>query len=526
MKLDEKIFDIIIVFFLISSITLSGCVNVFQTDSCSILSYAVVDNHGYPIVELQVNVTGSITLKLLNPSGVLMERKQLTGGVQTVTFELAGYHETPLPGVYTLEACDQHGETVAQKTFVLHSPLLSITGFEGEWWKEGVNSYSLTEVTLSIENKGNTPVYLDEINVEIDENDVFTAPVLENSVEAGVKRQVSAFFYIPSLKKMEHKICVRVFDYSGNMVASNEFSDTPSYETSTERFSLSWRYKGKHYSITLPVPEKLLEFYTSIKRPLLEDYTFYVISPYDDNYVTMISHQLLSLYNKKGEDFVNFIGSFTQSITYKEEEGEYPEFPVELLHNKFGDCEDKAIFASALLENLGYDVALLRFPDHMAVGVHIADATYENRVYYQDFSGKKYLFLETSNTAWTLGNADEKYQNVVNFTLYPVISKPILIQDCEPPVRYTSMVEDYIQVDTTVKNIGTLDADNVRVSVVFLTPHGTEINGKSSDVFSVDAEKEKHVSFTVDYPDTAVAKVYVRVIHEEVICNEVTFVFD
>ncbi|HID25033.1 MAG TPA: hypothetical protein EYP23_01010 [Thermoplasmata archaeon] len=522
----KKIFDAIIVFFLIGFIALSGCVNIFQTDSCSILSHAVVDNHGYPTVELQVNVTGSITLKLFNPSGAFMERKQLTSGVQTVTFDVAGYHETPLSGVYTLEAYDKHGKTVAQKTFVLHPPLLSINGLEGEWWREGVNSYSLTEITLSVENKGNAPVYLDEINVEIDENDVFTAPVLQNTVEVGVKKQVSAFFYIPNLKKMEHKLSVRVFDYSGNMVASNEFSDTPSYKMSTEKFSLSWRYKGKHYSITLPVPEKLLEFYVSIKRPLLEDYTFYVISPYDDNYVTMISHQLFSLYNKEGEDLVNFIGSFTQSITYKEEEGEYPEFPVELLHNRFGDCEDKAIFASALLKNLGYDVALLRFPDHMAVGVHIADANYENRVYYQDFSGKKYLFLETSNTAWTLGEADEKYQNVVNFTLYPVISKPILIQECEPLTRYTSMVEDYIQVDTIVKNIGTRDADNVRISVVFLTPYGTGINGKSSDVFSVAAGKEKRVSFTVDYPDTAVAKVYVRVIHKGVMCNEVIFVFD
>ncbi|HEC81668.1 MAG TPA: hypothetical protein ENI42_04515, partial [Thermoplasmatales archaeon] len=437
-----------------------GCVTLFQTSSCRFVSYDVVDDDGYVAVRVEVNATGEVTLKLFDPSDKIVEEKQLDEGLQIVTLDLGGYHEMPSSGSYTLRAYGELEDVVAEKRFVVSPPSLSISGFSGEWWKEGMGSYSLIEVVLSVKNTGNVPVYLKKMNVTVD-GSTFSAFIFDGVVEGGETKEIAASFYIPDLADVEHGLTVDVFDFSGGMMASERFSDKPFYDSSMRRFTLNWKYKWRSYSVTLPLPEKLFGFCSSMERPLVEDYSFYVISPYDDGYVDMVTEKLTSLFNGEGEELINFIASFVQSIPYEEESGEYPQFPVELLFNGSGDCEDKAIFASSILYNLGYDVALLRFPEHMAVGVHLPDAIYDGRVYYEDSFGKRYLFLETSNTVWMLGNADLEYKHVANFTLYHVVSKPVLVQECEPPTRYTSVVEDYVEVETAVSNIGTADADDV-----------------------------------------------------------------
>lgn len=47
---------------------------------------------------------------------------------------------------------------------------------------------------------------------------------------------------------------------------------------------------------------------------------------------------------------------------------EYPKYPIETLVEKRGDCEDRAILAAALLKRMGYEVALLVLPTHVAQG--------------------------------------------------------------------------------------------------------------------------------------------------------------
>ena len=522
MKKTGKVFSVALLLFLSM---FSGCINPFQTGSCKFISYEIIDDDGYAALRVEVNATSGLTLKLFDPFNNPVGEKQLENGVQTVTIDLAESYETPADGSYTLKVYNGGTNVVTKKSFVVTPTSLSISDFRGIWWKEGVDSYSLIEVVLSIENNGNAPVYLKEMNVTVDGVSSFTAPIFNGTVEGKTSKGVASSFYVPDLDESEHVFVVKVFDYSGNVLVSKTFSEEPYYDSAMKRFSLSWKYKWRSFSISLPLPAELLSFYSSIKRPVIEDYSFYVISPYDDSYVDLVTRRLISLFNGEDEELIDFVASFVQSIPYAEEEGEYPQFPIELLNNGSGDCEDKAIFASSILYNLGYDVALLRFPEHMAVGVHLSDATYDGRIYYEDESGKRYLFLETSNTAWTLGNADLEYRHASNFTLYHVTSKPVLVQECKPPIRYTSVVKDYIKVDTNVKNIGTKDAENVYVSAAFLTQYGMVINGEESSHFTVAAGRGKRISFKVDYPDITVVKVYVRVVYKDKVSTEATFVF-
>ena len=84
---------------------------------------------------------------------------------------------------------------------------------------------------------------------------------------------------------------------------------------------------------------------------------------------------------------MNFVMAFVQSLPDTIDKGttpydEYPRYPVETLFARGGDCEDTPILVAALLDRLGYDVALLVLENaqHMAVGVSITD-TYES--YYE-----------------------------------------------------------------------------------------------------------------------------------------------
>ncbi len=80
-----------------------------------------------------------------------------------------------------------------------------------------------------------------------------------------------------------------------------------------------------------------------------------------------------------------------QSIPYKTDPYnhgyDYPRYPLETLYEKRGDCEDKSCLLVSLLKTMGYDVLLLEFPGHMAMGVAANDLTgtsyrYNNKDYY------------------------------------------------------------------------------------------------------------------------------------------------
>ncbi|HOI58543.1 MULTISPECIES: hypothetical protein [unclassified Methanoculleus] len=76
---------------------------------------------------------------------------------------------------------------------------------------------------------------------------------------------------------------------------------------------------------------------------------------------------------------------------------EYPRYPVETLVDGKGDCEDAAILMAGLLDVLDYDAVLLRYPDHMAIGIRMEGfnpyyAKYTPRYFVHE--GKHYYYLE------------------------------------------------------------------------------------------------------------------------------------
>ena len=98
---------------------------------------------------------------------------------------------------------------------------------------------------------------------------------------------------------------------------------------------------------------------------------------------------------------------------------EYPKYPIETLIDQSGDCEDLAILTFNLLaEYKGYkEMAFVFFPRHIGVGFKVSDRLIKARrsiglpSYYFEKDKKKYLYLETTNPAWNIGQLPKEYKD-------------------------------------------------------------------------------------------------------------------
>lgn len=107
--------------------------------------------------------------------------------------------------------------------------------------------------------------------------------------------------------------------------------------------------------------------------------------------------------------------NFTQAcISYALDEDttpspEWPRYPIETLMDECGDCEDDVILAAAILKRLGFEVALLYYPGHCALGLAGADGLPGEYV-MDPHTNLKYFYGETTAEGWRLGEVPEEYR--------------------------------------------------------------------------------------------------------------------
>lgn len=117
----------------------------------------------------------------------------------------------------------------------------------------------------------------------------------------------------------------------------------------------------------------------------------------------LCNNELLSDY-----EFAGLILSFTQEQCFpyqtdKDSTGhsEYLRFPLETMYETTGDCDCKAILASALFKTLGFRVAFAIMPRHAALAITLPDddLPFSNFV----MNGKRWFYCETTGDEWAPG---------------------------------------------------------------------------------------------------------------------------
>jgi len=169
-----------------------------------------------------------------------------------------------------------------------------------------------------------------------------------------------------------------------------------------------WKYPYGTWQWDLPIRlSTYVEYFERPRPPLVSSYVDMAKDP--SPYIDRMANQLKDAAVKANFSEVqklDFVVAFVQSLPYTQDKvtttaDEYPRYPLETLFDRGGDCEDTSILVAALLDRLGYEVALLHLDNahHMAVGVAVSNASGQ----YYEYSGKKYYYLETTGEGWRVG---------------------------------------------------------------------------------------------------------------------------
>jgi len=180
------------------------------------------------------------------------------------------------------------------------------------------------------------------------------------------------------------------------------------------RRTYSWTYGGRTWSFAYDFPTSSYQLQKSLTRTL--DYTaygVYVSDPRDDNVLQAFVAKLeetaigLTVWER-----LNLVIALVQSIPYTGESCEYPRYPLEMLVDQSGDCEDAAILIAALVKQMGFDVVLLAFLEehHMAVGIRVLPPQHEDLRAYES-NGHLYFYLEPTTLGWEIGHIPPIYRS-------------------------------------------------------------------------------------------------------------------
>jgi hypothetical protein len=221
-----------------------------------------------------------------------------------------------------------------------------------------------------------------------------------------------------------------------------------------------WLYNGKLYQFQLSIPEPAVFHYRGLPHGEGSDYAAYALSSLDRPYLPIITLKGAVQSEGFGEyDAAMLVQSFVQSLQNTPGRDDNPKYPVETLLDRGGDSEDTSLLAAALLNDLGYDAVLLRFPGHVAVGVKGTGDLYGR---YYNYKGVSYYYLETAIPGYAFGAIPEEYRNV-SATIIPMSDATLVTVSAT--VEQTSEEALYVhyKVRCDVWNTGTSTAKNVSV---------------------------------------------------------------
>ncbi len=247
----------------------------------------------------------------------------------------------------------------------------------------------------------------------------------------------------------------------------------------------TWEYAGKTWQWETKFSEGLYTYFRGLPRPQTQNYSVYVTHKADDAIIDFMASELVRVAQAEGLDKLQtaeLAAAFVQRLQYMldtatKQVEEYPRYPVETLVDNCGDCDDKSSLLAALLDRMGYKVVMIIFPGkHGAIGItNLEGAKGTSFKYNED----DYYYIETTDSGWEVGQIPDQYKGLdaIFFEMKPV---PILTHYFN-----ASGSGSTLNVDVTVDNEGTADAQDVSVTVGFDDGQGKIINSKECAKFNL-----------------------------------------
>jgi len=478
----------------------SGCtlLSIFEETEFSLFYSNIIDDNGFTSLSLSFNTSDKITLKLLGPNRNIMFSEDYYKGYHEESILLEEYRKTPPSGTYYLKVYDTDDKKIFENELCFSEQNITITKVLAKrWFYDGI--YNLVGLTITIKNLADLPVYPHLANIKIDDKES-SGLILPSVILPHQTKNVDCFTYINGIPIDDYILELSLKNYNGEILADitqtiNSFKKIPDLE-------YSWEYKGYDNALILPNVEFLYDYYSSLERLVLEDYAVYIFDVYDDQYIELVVNRLMTLTDLTDDVLrINFAASFVQSLEYAEDDKndptcEYPRYPVEMLKDAQGDCEDKAMLTAALLDYMNYNVSLIRLPNHMAVGVHLDEDLPAYEYYVEGF-----YYLETTRNSWVLGRVPEDYKDLTNISVHPISYRPILVHSWSNATRFSSNDgSDYVNLNILVENIGRKNAYNFEIKGAFYNQNNVGFNKETISITSLNTGEKKVVELKINVP--------------------------
>jgi hypothetical protein len=203
--------------------------------------------------------------------------------------------------------------------------------------------------------------------------------------------------------------------------------DTVEYRT------YAFRYRTDDYTLKVPVNTSIYRTANTSgnKQMIIDDREFWlfyqqmVADTAMEPFYGDILKEVRKLRYKGGktltdDEYLEMIVSFVQQIPYDNTTAGI-RYPIEVIFDQRGDCDEKSILLTGLLSREGYDVGLLLFPSlkHATAGIRIHLVT--NNPSFRVFSdGKRdYVYIETTTTR-LIGFYPDEYKTAAQPVIVPV----------------------------------------------------------------------------------------------------------
>ena len=141
----------------------------------------------------------------------------------------------------------------------------------------------------------------------------------------------------------------------------------------------SWTYQGTKYQTELSISK---EAYKNANNPVGGyDLGLYIVD--DDErtvrHLTSNLERIAKEHSLSDRETVDFVVAFTTAITYTPDKtsghaANYPRTPTVTLAEQTGDSKDLSILAAAILDEMGYSVAVLNYPANNFGGTYVPGA--------------------------------------------------------------------------------------------------------------------------------------------------------
>jgi len=283
-------------------------------------------------------------------------------------------------------------------------------------------------------------------------------------------------------------------------------------EVITRRYT--WSFSGKKWEAELLMPEALYNYYRDLPRPRTDNYSIYITHPLDDHYIKSLTDEIEQIAQRERFSSLNkveFVIAFVQHLPYTVDSvttpyDEYPRYPIETLVDNGGDCEDTSILLASLLDSTGYEVTLVIFPEtpdtlgHVGIGILATD---DMKGAYFEVEGKRYFYIETTDTRWGIGEIPDEYRGVTAriYTMEPI---PVLTHYWEASVKKrlidSQIIEYEITLDIRVENLGSALADDVHILAGFDAGEGKIWNPVESLAFDLSVDQSATITITLQAP--------------------------